>query len=82
MKQTIVAVRDAAADVFGRPYFVPSVGVAIRTFTDEVNRDAADNMLNRHRKDFALYEIGSYDDSTAQIICHSEPKLLIYADQV
>jgi len=82
MKLVICSVRDSAADAFGRPYFVPSVGVAIRSFTDEVNRENDDNPLNRHRKDFALYELGEYDDSTARFTCHDQPKLLIHADQV
>lgn len=81
MKQVIVAVRDSAADVFGRPYFVPTAGVAIRSFTDEVNRQADDNSFSKHPKDFALYEIGVYDDATAMIECHAQPKLLINADQ-
>ena len=53
MKQVICAVRDSAADVFGRPYFVPTAGVAIRSFTDEVNRGADDNQFYKHPKDFA-----------------------------
>jgi hypothetical protein len=82
MKLVIVSVRDSAADAFGRPYFVPSVGMALRSFTDEVNRASDDNPLNKHKKDFALYELGEYDDNTAQIVCHDQPKLLIHADQV
>jgi hypothetical protein len=82
MKLIICSVRDTAADAFGRPYFVPSQGVALRAFTDEVNRENDDNPLHKHRKDFALYELGEYDDNTAQIVCHDQPKLLIHADQV
>jgi hypothetical protein len=82
MKLIICSVRDSAADAFGRPYFVTSQGVALRAFTDEVNRENDDNPLHKHRKDFALYELGEYDDNTAQIVCHDQPKLLIHADQV
>ena len=81
MKQLVIAVRDSAADVFGRPYFVPTAGIAIRSFTDEVNRKADDNQLHKHAKDFALYEIGEYDDATGMVVCHPQPKLLINADQ-
>ena len=76
----VFAVRDAAADVFGKPYFVPSNGVAIRGFTDEVNRKAEDNTLNKHAKDFSLYELGEYDDSFGGFNLHEQPKLLINAD--
>lgn len=58
----IVAVRDRAADVFGQPYFVASLGAAIRSFGDEVNRKAENNPLNAHPEDFDLYELGSYND--------------------
>ncbi|AXL14497.1 nonstructural protein [Microviridae sp.] len=81
MKQVIVAVRDSAADVFGRPFFVPTAASGIRSFTDEVNRASDDNQFYKHPKDFALYEIGVYDDQTAMIETHPQPKLLINADQ-
>jgi hypothetical protein len=82
MKLIICSVRDSAADAFGRPFFMSSVGIAIRSFTDEVNNETPDNPLNKHPKDFALYELGEYDDNTAMIVCHDQPKLLIHADQV
>lgn len=65
MRLIICAVRDRAADVFGSPYFVPSVGQAVRSFGDEVNRVAEDNVLYKHPDDFDLYELGSYDDAQA-----------------
>lgn len=82
MKQVIVCVRDKKVDAFGRPFFVPSAGAAIRSFDDEVNRVDPDNQMNKHSSDFALYEIGVYDDSVALIECYPQPKLLIEADQV
>lgn len=82
MIQIIVAVRDAKADSFGRPFFVPTVGLGVRSFQDEVNRAAEDNAFYRHPEDFALYELGTYDDETACLSSHSVPKLLIQADQV
>jgi hypothetical protein len=78
----ICAVRDQAVDAFARPYFVPTTGLAIRSFTDEVNRESDDNQLYKHPKDFTLYELGDYDDNEAKITTHAQPKLLISADQV
>ena len=54
MKQVICAVRDSAADVFGRPYFVPTAGVAIRSFTDEVNRQSDDNQFHKDLSSFLI----------------------------
>lgn len=81
MKQMVVAVRDSAADVFGRPYFVPTASMAIRSFSDEVNRESDDNPLYKHPSDFALYEIGSYEEEVGKLISLELPKLLIQADQ-
>lgn len=82
MKQVIIAVRDSKADAFGRPFFVASAGVGIRSFDDEVNRRDPENQMNNHPSDFALYQLGEYDDSTGIIECYPQPKLLIQADQV
>lgn len=62
------SIRDSASDSFGRPFFVPSVGIAIRTFTDEVNREQENNNLFYHPEDFELYQVGSFDDSNGCIL--------------
>lgn len=82
MMQVIVAVRDSKSNLFGRPFFVQSTGVGIRSFTDEVNRVADDNPFHKHPGDFALYQLGVYDDETGYIECPAQPQLLIQADQL
>lgn len=69
----IVAVRDRAADTYAQPVFVTTVGGAIRAFEDEINRENENNALFRHPDDFDLYEIGAYDDQSAEIVS-SKPK--------
>ena len=69
MNKTVVAVFDSAAQVFGQPVFVPSTGVAIRTFADEVNRNEEGNNIALHPDDFTLFHIAEYDDLTG-IITH------------
>lgn len=78
MHQIIVSVKDTAAQAFGRPVFVPSAAVAIRSFRDEVNRKDSTDDLAKHPSDFDLYEIGTFDDSTG-IIEVAEPRLLARA---
>lgn len=78
MLHFIVSVKDRAADVFNRPFFVPHRNVAIRDFTDEVNRVAADNQLNKHPDDFDLYLMGQFNDNTGEFLL-SEPILLVRA---
>lgn len=76
MNVLIVSVRDGASGAFGRPFFVTARGQAIRSFQDEVNRQAADNDLNKHPEDFDLYLLGAFDDNAGQITGH-QPELLI-----
>jgi hypothetical protein len=62
--------------------FVPSAGVAIRSFSDEINRNNADNQLYNHPDDFDLYELGEFDDNTGLFALHEQPKLLSLGKQV
>lgn len=67
MNLKIVAIRDRALDAYGRPIFVHTVGQAIRSFQDEINRAEANNEMNKHPDDYDLYLLGDYDDSTGKI---------------
>lgn len=63
----VCAVRDSALDAFMRPFFVPARGLAIRSFSDEVNRVAEGNGLNSHPDDYELYCIGTFDEDTGRL---------------
>lgn len=82
MKMIVVSIKDRAADAYGRPFYVPSVGVAIRSFQDEVNRASEDNQMFQHSDDFDLFELGSFDDSTGTFDLFESPKLLTLGKQV
>lgn len=69
----ILVMRDSAADVFGTPTFHTTIGAAIRTFGDEVNRQKEGNVLSEHPADFELYRIGTYDDADAKIELLEKP---------
>ena len=69
MIQIILSVKDTAAQAFGRPMFLPSSAVGVRSFRDEINRSDANNEMFKHPEDFELYELGTYDDSTGIIEC-------------
>jgi hypothetical protein len=76
MIMRIFCVRDRATDQYGNPMFLVSRGQAIRSFSDEINRAAADNQLYQHPEDFDLYELGSYntdsglfDTGVADMVC-------------
>jgi len=82
MKLTLCTVKDRAADAYGRPMFVPSTGIAIRSFSDEINRADQDNQMYNHSDDFDLYELGEFDDNTGLFSLHEQPKLLTLGKQV
>ncbi len=82
MKMLVCTIRDRAAEAYGRPYFLPSSGVAIRSFQDEINRQATDNQLYQHPDDFDLHELGVFDDFDGKFTLHEVPKLLALGKQL
>lgn len=77
MKRVVCAVFDRAAASYGSPFFVAAIGLATRSFQDEVNRPAQDNQLYLHPEDFDLYELGSFDDSVGRFVNSREfPELI------
>ncbi len=64
MKLVVCAIRDRAIDSFGQPMFTQAVGQAMRTFTDEVNREDKANPLFNHPEDFDLYYLTDFDTET------------------
>ncbi|WNK13942.1 MAG: nonstructural protein [Microvirus sp.] len=66
-KLMAVAVMDRAVGAFHRPFFTVSVGQAMRGFEDECKRVADDNPMSKHPKDFALFQLGSYDEETGRL---------------
>lgn len=69
----ICSVYDAAIASYGRPFFVPGVGAAVRSFSDEVNYPKDQNMLYHHPEDFELYHLGSFDDEHGRFDIFSDP---------
>lgn len=82
MQLFVVAVFDRAAQAFSRPFFCPSLGLAIRSFSDEVNRDSADNPMFKHADDYDLFHIGGFDDSTGELSKCTSPMSICIGKQV
>lgn len=67
MEYCICSVRDAKVGLYMRPFVSQSKGAAIRSFGDEcVNKES---VMFAHPEDFELYVIGSFEDTTSQIVC-------------
>jgi len=66
MKYKVFAIRDRAIDSYGQPFFAPSSGAAIRSFSDELNRPDERNALSKHPEDYDLFALGEFDDQTGE----------------
>lgn len=64
MKRNICAVRDRQMAAFGQPIFVPTTGIAIRSFADEINNPQSE--MHKHPDDYDLYHLGTFDDDTGR----------------
>lgn len=78
----VVAVFDSAMDGFSRPFFVPTTQAAVRSFTDEINRASPDNPMFAHPEDYALHELGSFEDLTGRFTNLEDPRLLVRGKDV
>ena len=80
MKYAVCAVKDRAVDAYNRPLYVPTVGVAIRSFNDECNKK--DSELHAHPEDYDLYELGQWDDQTAIYVALEQPRVIARAQDI
>jgi len=82
MMSFMCSVYDRAAEAYGRPMFVASTGVAVRGFTDEVNRNDKDNQMYHHPDDFDLIDLGTFDDISGTFQLRDNPTVLVRAKDV
>jgi hypothetical protein len=60
------AVYDTKAQCYAPPFFMASVGSAVRAFGDLAND--RQSTINKHPEDYILYEIGTFDDNKGQLV--------------
>lgn len=73
MKMIVLAIKDRALDAYMRPFHMPTIGTAVRSFQDEINRNATDNPLSQHPEDYDLYELATFDEETGKF-ANTEPQ--------
>ena len=73
------SVFDTKANVFGVPFFALTVGVASRLFADLV----ADfqSTVNRYPADFALYEMGDFNETSGLFTSLDRPNHVCNASE-
>lgn len=62
----LYAVRDIKAQAFGRPFTIANNAMAFRAFV-AAQQDSSSEM-SKYPEDFQLYQLGSFDDQTGEII--------------
>ena len=80
MKLVVVAVRDSAVDAFMRPFFVPSTAFAVRSFNDAVKEK--DSLMFANPQDYALFELGTFDEETGKMENLPSPRQLVRAQDM
>jgi len=50
---------------FNRPMFAPTIGAALRAFSDEVQR-GGDSQMSAHPTDYELFQLGFWEDETGR----------------
>lgn len=82
MKYYVLSVYDRAAMAYGRPVFAQALGASIRSFQDECNRDAPDNTMFAHAKDFDLFHLAMFDDTSGKFENLDQPLNVAHGGQM
>lgn len=61
----LMAVRDRQLDAFTLPFIAPTIGAAIRAFTDTMNDKGSEP--HKHPEDFDLYHLGTISIDTGTL---------------
>lgn len=65
----VYSIRDNTAEYFGAPFIARNQGEAVRSFTGAVNDTRnPDNLMAKHPSEYALYLVGTWDETTGRII--------------
>lgn len=78
-KSMVYSVFDSKVKFFHFPMFMRNRGEAMRSWEQEANNEKS--QVCAHPHDFALFELGEFDDQTGQITFHSVPESLGLAVQ-
>lgn len=67
MKFNFYAVRDNTAEYFNKPFLMETDAVAVRGFLEAIRDPAAGN-LHKYPEQFALFQVGSWNEETCEIV--------------
>lgn len=67
----VFSIYDTKGCMYGAPFFSVNAGTATRSFVELVN-DSRSN-VNKFPKDYILFELGSFDDRSGEIVSLDKP---------
>lgn len=76
----VLAIRDRQLDAFMRPFFVATIGAAVRGFQDEINRD--DSEMKKHPDDYDLFHLADWDDQSGKFETLATPQQVAIGKQL
>lgn len=79
MKVGVFCVFDSAAKAYLPPFFIRSVGEAIRSFTDAVSDTK--HQFASHKEDYTLFQLGEWDDNSG-MFSTIEPRKIVGAWEI
>ncbi len=65
----IFTIYDSKGELYLQPFYEQTVGQALRAFSDTCNEP--DHPFYKHAEDFTLFELGAYDNTSAEFILHN-----------
>lgn len=74
MTLKVFAVYDTKGLVYGVPFFMGTIGTAVRAFSDLASDKQS--AVSKHPSDYILFQIGEYDDSKGGLVSVSPPRNL------
>lgn len=66
MRMFVFSIFDDKAKAFLPPFYMPTVGMAMRTFSDCVNDPRGEHAFARNAHDYTLFRLGTFDDSSGR----------------
>lgn len=80
MKNLIFTIFDSKAEAFTKPFFMATVGTAIRAFSDALQDEKSD--FARHSEDYTLFQIGEFDELKGVLTSLPSPRSIVSAVEI
>ena len=73
MRTILFTIYDEKAEVFLPPFFVPTLGIATRAFSDCIN--GPEHQFSKHPQDYTLFQLGEFFDDDCHFELHEKKSL-------